>query len=253
MLRFFCVMAEPSWHLALLGHIELSGPDSAAAERVLVQPKHVALLSYLAIEDALGARGRFHRRDDLAALFWPELDQAHARASLRRVVHQIRTALGAQLLISRGDEELAISDDELTSDVAAFTRAVAAGHLVAALELWRGELMPGFHLGDCAEMERRLDNRRSELREEAAAAAWALAERLEKDKQFTQAATWARRVPRFAPDNERVLRRALSMLDRLGDRAGALRVYDEFARRLHKEFEAEPSAETLALVVRIRG
>jgi DNA-binding SARP family transcriptional activator len=246
-------MPVPSWHLALLGRIELTGPDAAAAERVLVQPKHVALLAYLAIEDALGARGRFHRRDDLATLLWPELDQAHARASLRRVVHQIRTALGAEVLVSRGDEELALSDDELTSDVAEFTRAVAVGHLVAALELWSGDLMPGFHLGDCAEMEHRLDNRRSELREEAGATAWTLAERLENEKELTLAASWARRVPRFAPDNERVLRRALSMLDRLGDRAGALRVYDEFARRLHKEFEAEPSAETLALVARIRG
>ena len=47
-----------------------------------------------------------------------------------------------------------------------------------------------------------------------------------------------------APDDERVLRRALTMLDRLGDRAGALRTYDDFARRLRREFDADPSAET---------
>ena len=50
-----------------------------------------------------------------------------------------------------------------------------------------------------------------------------------------------------------MLRRALTMLDRLGDRAGALRVYDDFASRLRKEFDAEPSDETRTLIARIRG
>jgi hypothetical protein len=45
----------------------------------------------------------------------------------------------------------------------------------------------------------------------------------------------------------------MTMLDRLGDRAGALRVYTEFARRLKKEFEAEPSRETVALAASLRG
>ena len=43
------------------------------------------------------------------------------------------------------------------------------------------------------------------------------------------------------------------MLDRLGDRAGALHAYDEFARRLRNDLDAAPSHETIALAARLRG
>ena len=43
------------------------------------------------------------------------------------------------------------------------------------------------------------------------------------------------------------------MLDRLGDRAGALQVYDEFAKRLRLQMDAVPSAETAALAEALRS
>ena len=68
--------------LRLLGGADLSGVDEAAAAALLVQSKSVAALAWLALE-----RGRpFHRRDRVAELLWPELDQEHARAVLRKVV-----------------------------------------------------------------------------------------------------------------------------------------------------------------------
>jgi DNA-binding SARP family transcriptional activator len=50
-----------------------------------------------------------------------------------------------------------------------------------------------------------------------------------------------------------VLRHAMSLLDRAGDRSGALRLYSEFAARLREELDAEPSPETLELVRRLRA
>ena len=246
-------MPASTWQLSLFGGIELRGPDAAAAKRVLVQPKHVALLAYLLAGDSAGERQRFRRRDHLVALFWPELDQPHARASLRRVVHALRAALGAEALLSRGDEELAPGEGVLECDVAAFVTAIRAGQLARALELYAGELMPGFHLSGCGEFERWLEDRRMALRQEAAAAAWALAQRFEAEKNPTLAEGWARRAFVMAWDDERVLRRALEMLDRVGNRAGALRLFDEFAQRLRAEFDAAPSPETLAVVARMRS
>lgn len=254
-------MTDPVWRLQLLGRINLVGGDAAAAERVLVQPKHIGLLAYLVVDAAVIVRAdgqgepamHYRRRDELAALFWPELDQAHARASLRRVVHHVRGALGGEVLASRGDEEIGVDERFLASDVCEFARAIASNRLAAALELWRGELMPGFHLAGCGELQHRLDDQRAALRDDAAAAAWLLAQQFEAQDEPTLATRWARRVPKFAPDDERVLRRTLAMLSRLGDRAGALRLYDDFARRLRSEFEAEPSEETRALVKAIRG
>ena len=67
------------------------------------------------------------------------------------------------------------------------------------------------------------------------------------------AAIWARRALRLAPHDEGQLRRLLTLLDRLGDRAGVLQAYDEFTRRLPAEFEAQPAAETQALVAAVRA
>ena len=44
----------------------------------------------------------------------------------------------------------------------------------------------------------------------------------------------------------------MALQDRLGDRAGALRTYDDLANRLEREFDAKPAAETAALAERIR-
>lgn len=237
--------------LELLGGVELRGVDSTAADRVLVQPKLVALLAYLAIAGA--ASRRYQRRDHLVGMFWPELDQAHARTALRKAVHLVRATLGSDTIVSRGDEDLALADGAFRCDAVDFVEHIEAGRLAAAMGLHRGDLMPGFHLGGCAEFGRWLDDQRNDLRERAGGAALALAQMYEKDSSYTVATRWARRAARYSWDDERVLRRALSLMDRAGDRSGALKLYDEFAERLKSELDAEPSPETAALIRQLRS
>ena len=241
--------AETPYFLTLFDSIELRGPDGRSEAVLLANAKAVALLAYLSVPTV----GRFLRRDRLVALLWPELDQPRARTALRKTVHAIRRALGTDSVLSRGDEEIAMSERVLTCDVAEFTRAADSGYLLKALQLFRGELMPGFHLRECWEYDRWLEEQRTDARERAAAAAWALAQRLESDEHLSDAAGMARRSVRIAWSDERALRRALTMLERLGDRAGALRLFDEFARRLRTELETEPSPDTLELAARLRS
>ena len=235
--------------LELLGGVEIRGVERVNTERVLVQPKLVALLAYLSLA---GADGRHQRRDQLVALLWPELDQAHARTALRKAIYVIRACLGAEALLSRGDEELLLAPNIVACDAVAFRSDVDGGFLARALERYRDDLMPGFHLNDCAEFERWLDAERTDLRERAGAASLALAQMFEKDSAITIAMRWARRAARVAWDDERILRRAIALLDRAGDRSGALRLYDEFAGRLKADFDAEPSPETTALIQQYR-
>jgi DNA-binding SARP family transcriptional activator len=235
--------------LFLLGGIALNGVPSAIANQLLAQSKAVALLAYL----ALSPPGRYQRRDRIVGLLWPELDQVHARAALRKAVFAVRSALGAEAIASRGDEELALAPGALWCDALELNACADDGRLARAIELYRGELMPGFHLPECGDFDLWLEDQRAGARERAAAAAWALARLREGEDKFTEAGSLARRAVRFSWNDERVLRRALTMLDRLGDRAGALGVYEEFARRLRSELEAEPSAETAALVATMRS
>jgi serine/threonine-protein kinase len=232
----------------LLGGIELRGAPSGVADELLSQSKAVALLAYL----ALSPDGRFQRRDRLIGLLWPELDQAHARTALRQALFKLRSSLGTDVLATRGNDELTIAPAALRCDVVEFTSAAESGRLARALELYRGDLMPGFFLGDCVEFERWLEDERTIARERAAAASWALAVALESDQQLTAAGSWARRAVRHASTDERVLRRAVQMLERLGDRAGAVKLYEDFAARLRADLNVEPSPETRALMNAIR-
>lgn len=243
-------VSDSGLKLDLLGGIDMRGAPREAADRVLVQPKLVGLLAYLALS---AAKARYQRRDHLVALLWPELDQAHARTALRKAVHAIRGAIGNEVLLSRGDEELTIGEGTLVCDAVDFVAQIEGGRLTRAMEIYRGDLMPGFHLGGCAEFERWLDDERNELRERAGATSLALAQMFEEDASMTFAGKWARKAARFAWDDERVLRRAISLLDRVGDRSGALKLYDEFAQRLRAEFGADPSPETTALVRQFRA
>ena len=238
----------PPFSFILFGSISLRGPGREL-DRVLVNAKAVGLLAYLALPTV----GRFVRRDTLATLLWPELDQSRARTSLRKTVHAVRKAMTPGTLLSRGDEEVALSGTEVWCDASAFSTAADAGFLLRALELYRGELMPGFHLTDSWEFDRWLEEERSAARERASAVAWALAQRLETDEQFSDAAGMARQSVRFSWSDERALRRAVAMLDRLGDRASALRLFEEFSRRLRMDLDVEPSRETLELATRVRA
>jgi serine/threonine-protein kinase len=154
--------------------------------------------------------------------------------------------------MARGDEELAANRDALWCDAVEFDAAIARDDLATAYDLYRAELLDGF-FADAPDFERWLESERQRYRDAAAAAAWALAERHESSRELTLAARWARRVATLTPADERALRRVLLLLERAGDRAGAVHVFEEFAARLRADYQVEPSAETIALVRRIRA
>jgi DNA-binding SARP family transcriptional activator/tetratricopeptide (TPR) repeat protein len=234
--------------LRTLGVLDLRDGNGNEIRSVLQQPKRLALLAYL----ALASPRRHHRRESLLAMFWPELDEEHARAALRRSLYYLRTGLGREVIAARGEDELTVSAEGLWCDATAFSEAIKASELAPALELYRGDLLEGFHLSGAPAFEDWLDRERSRLRDRAAAAAWELAEVGEKAGEGGKAGSWARRGFELTPDDEDTLRRLLQLLDRTGDRAGALRVYEEFSRRLTLEYDLEPAAETRALVEAIR-
>lgn len=240
--------ASPTIQLYLLGGVELRGVETAVGDRLLAQPKITALLTFL----ALSPERRPQRRDRIVGMLWPELDQSHARTALRKAVHTLRSTLGAATLRSRGDEEIGLAVPPLWCDAVELAAAAENGRMLQAVTLYRGELLPGFHLSDCAEFERWLDDERRNAREAAAAAAWGLARTLEGESRNTEAGLWAKKAVQYSGDNERVLRRTVTMLARIGDYAGAIRLYEEFAARIKADLNALPSPETIALVHSLR-
>lgn len=235
--------------LRLLGSVRLQASDGRDVEALVRHAKRTALLAYLA---AARPRGP-HRRDTLLAMFWPEFDSARARAALSQALYVVREALGGETIVPLGDGALAVDGAAVWCDVTAFEAALDAERPREALELYRGDLLEGFFVTGAPEFERWLERERARLRERASEGAWALADERATAGDTLEAERWARRAADLLPADEAVARRLVAFLHRLGDRAAAIRAYEEFTARLAQEYELEPSAETQALAAAIRA
>ena len=121
--------------------------------------KATALLAYLAFT------GRPARRDSLAGLLWPETNPDRARATLRRTLSTLKSALDSRF-IEIGRDTVALATSAIWFDVEELRRLVAAteshGHaanetcsrclepLRQAAALDRGSFLAGFGLRDSA-------------------------------------------------------------------------------------------------------
>ena len=235
--------------LQVLGTLRVEGTDPAVADELLAQPKALALLLFLALARPAGLQ----QRDRLVGLFWPEVDQDRARTALRGTLHRLRQLLGEDAIESRGSESVALAPGRVTCDALEFIEALAKDRLRSAVNLYQGELLPSFFLPGSDEFERWLEAERAYYAERFIQCAWQLVEQYEQDSQATSATHLARVVARIASTDERMVRRVITKLYELHDRAGAIEVYSRFATRLRKEYNVEPSAETVRLVERIRS
>ena len=118
-----------------------------------VTRKAEALLIYLAVNQHI------HRRSTLAACFWPEVAEEHARNNLRRTFSNLRTLVGSHLHI---DRYTAAFDTQSTYalDVEQFTtlltpigggdaqRSPSVANQEKALVLYRADFLEGFLVHD---------------------------------------------------------------------------------------------------------
>jgi len=233
----------------LFGQLELGSAADASQTSIFAQPKRLAFLAYLAV-----SAGKYHRRDTLLALFWPELNALAARRALRNTLYQLRLTLGDEVFLVRGDDEVAVNPALLWCDVAALKEAVAAERYEEAVSLYRGELLEGFHLTNAGEgFEGWLSRERAHALSLALQALDAQVTRCERAGDRAGAARCAVRAAAIAPFDEVWLRRAAAALDAVGDRSGAVRLADAFVQRMATELEARPSAETRELIERLRS
>lgn len=234
------------FELHLLGspHLRRAGDP----ETIRLQPKRLALLAYLAVE----AMRRPCRRDTLVAVFWPELDGRRARNALSQALHGLRRTLGTSVVCGGGAEEVWVRPDGLWVDVTEFERTLGEGEFDEAVDLYGGPLLQGLHVGAAPAFEDWVSQTRERLRRRAAEALGVLIDRSERAGNAVGAAEGLRRLTELAPGDETVLRHWMRALEQAGDRAGALRAYERFARDLAVELGLTPSPESERLAERLR-
>lgn len=229
--------------LTLLGSIELLNRAGDRAGSVLQQPKRFALLAFIAAEGAVS-------RDRILGLFWPELPEDRARAALSQALYIIEDRLQTRVVRRDGDM-VSLDCDAVRCDVVVFLSLFEQGRFADAARRWAGDFMPGF-IPDSNELDAWLEQTRAGLRRAAAEACWQAATAAEAHAPG-DALAFARQSVDIAMDDEHRVREAMSLMQRLGDTAGALGTYEKLRRRMHEELGAEPAAATRALAESIRG
>ena len=143
--------------------------------------------------------------------------------------------------------ELGLAAGRFQCDAVNFERATNRQAWEEALRLYRGELLPGLFLSGAPAFEEWLERERSRLKRLGANAARRAAEARAAAGNLGGAAEAARLAVLLDPDDEPAVRRLIELLDQQGDRAGAMRVYEDLVARLRRDFDVAPDAETRAL------
>lgn len=229
-----------------LGRLGFDGAVDARADRLLTQPKRLAVLLYV----LLSQRGGMLSRDQVIGVFWPDSDESHARNSLRQTLSFLRTCLGPGAVASVGTHALTVSAS-LTCDATRFEMLLDAHRKEEALKLYGGELLPGFHVDGSHTFTEWLEARRRHLAQRAAKAAWDLTAECEERGEQMGAAFWGKRALSLSPFSESEVQRVLRLLERVGDYAGALRAFHGLQTALFVEFGVAPSVETARLAAEI--
>lgn len=228
----------------------------------LERHKALALLAYLAVS------GATHRRDTLATLFWPELDQTRARGALRRTLSTLHIALaGNWLQIDRETIGVAPSAS-FRSDVSRFHELLAQcrehGHseaevcpeclkaLRAAAILYRGDFLSGFSLRDTPSFDDWQMFQTETLRGELASVLERLGHGYSAREDYITAISHVRRWLELDPLQEPAQRQLMRLYAWSGQRNAALRQYGECVGVLERELGIPPQAATTELYSAIR-
>jgi DNA-binding SARP family transcriptional activator/tetratricopeptide (TPR) repeat protein len=214
--------------LRLLGPPSLEGPHGPVSGRV-TQERKLAVLAVLA-----RAEGRTLTRDFLAAMFWPESDQARARHNVADTVWVTRSALGENAVLSQGNR-LTLNPEVVATDVDALEAALREGDLRRAAGLYTGRFMEGFHISGAPEFEHWLDRERSRLLAAHTARLEALVREAVGTGDTTEAVSWPMRLAAADPLNSRLAVLCMDVLAASGDSAGAIREGERHVRLLDDE------------------
>ncbi len=248
-------------YLSLFGHLSVAKCDGPAPwPAVDLTGRPGGLLAYLAL-----AKGRFFTRSELVTTLWPDQAEGSSVRSLNTALWRLRTALQRPplehrelVLCDRGGAVGLPAHAALQIDVAEFARLVTPGlnqpmeqldashieQLRRGVSLYRDDILAGFT--DDWALRAREVHRRMHLN--------ALG-RLMQLSSFAQdyggAIRYAQEILDRDPLREDVHRELMRLFLLNGQRAMALRQFEQCRAALRKELAIQPMRETLAVYQRI--
>ena len=214
--------------IRVLGGFEVALDGRPVADETWRRNRARALVKVLAL-----APRRQHHREAVMDELWPQLDTEAAAGNLRKAIHFARAAIGAEHVVVRR-ELVGLAAPQLWIDVEAFETAAAAGDVLTAIELYRGDLLPEDRF------EPWTDDVRERLRRRFGSLLLERATGLEREGRFEAAVELLARLVAHDPlheDGHLALVRTLALT---GARHRAIACYRQFEARLRDELAVEP-------------
>jgi DNA-binding SARP family transcriptional activator len=236
--------------------MQLNGHDIIGCEARKLQE----LLCYLLLY-----RDRPQCREMLAAVFWGNAPTAQSKKYLRQTLWQLQTALNSQ---GTNDHESLLVVDSISVrlnpqtsywlDVALFEAAFAqvqrisaqaltlehVQSLQAATQLYKGDLLEGWHDDWCIFERERLQSMYLAMLDK-------LISHSEIQQDFASGLLYGVQVLRYDQARESTHRRLMRLYYLTGDRTGALRQYQACVAALRQELDVEPADSTRRLYQQI--
>ncbi|HLE27209.1 MAG TPA: AAA family ATPase [Anaerolineales bacterium] len=210
------------------------------AVKFAAPPKTVPLWAYLLLH-----RGDPIPRQVLAYTLWPDDSESDAKANLRRHLHQLQRALppapsGRPWVLSSTETMQWNPTADHWLDVADFERLCASEATWSdAVSLYTGDLLETVY-------EDWMFYERERLRDLYFAALTSLVLQHRAQRDYPTAIHFAQQLLGRDPLREDAMRQLMALRYEAGDRAGALKDYERFARRLREELAVDPMPETAA-------
>lgn len=209
----------------------------------MTRRKSRALIYYLA------AHSTPLTRDQLLAFFWPDHERPTAQQNLRATLYGLRKILGSLLLVD--EDTLALSAntwvDSRTFEAQLSPPTSDPQALKAILDLYQGDFLSGFTLPDLPEFDDWAMVERERYRRLAVGGLTRLSQLYEAQRDFRAGLETLDQALAFDPLQEDLQRLALRLHYLAGDRAGAIRRYENFRQLLADEMGVPPMEETRTL------
>ncbi len=231
-------------NLALLGQFSAIGPAGTAV--TVAAKKNRALLAVLALSPGMTAT-----RERLAGLLWGDRPEEQARSSLRQSLAALRKELADpdDAILQVKDDTVGLRAETVGVDVASFLKFGQAEDTVSlreAARLYRGELLADF--GSREEgFENWLSLERAQLRLEAIR----ILEKLAWLESGSDRLAVAHKLVSLDPLRESSQRLLMHSQFCLGERALALKQFDDLKTLLRNELGVDPAPETQRLAGQI--
>ncbi|MGH7556064.1 MAG: protein kinase domain-containing protein, partial [Longimicrobiales bacterium] len=207
------------------------------------QRQRLALVVYIALE-------RDVTRDQVMAIFWPDVETDRARRALSQGLYELKGALGDEWLTVRGAH--LIATEALEVDAEKFADAVRRGDLEQAFSAPVGEFLSGEYLSDTQPFEEWVDRHRARLARLQRTARRDFVNRCAQNGDLVRALEEARHWVEADPLEDEAQHRLIELLAQVGQRAEALRQHEAYTRLMDRE-NLKPLEQTVRLVERIRA